>query len=56
MAKKTATYANYELHVEDNGKIVILNAGQLMQNTMGAIRTIAAEVSFTLDPKWNTQS
>lgn len=56
MAKKTATYANYELRVEDNGKIVILNDGQLMQNTMGAIRSIASEVSFALDPKWNTQS
>lgn len=56
MAKKTATYANYELRVEDNGKIVILNDGQLMQNAMGAIRNIAADVNFTLDPKWNTQS
>lgn len=56
MAKKTATYSTYELHVEDNGKIVVLDAGQLVQNTMGAIRTIAAAVSFTLDPKWNTQS
>ena len=56
MAKKTATYANYELRVEDNGKIVILNDGQPVQNSMGAIRTIAADVSFTLDPKWNTQS
>ena len=56
MAKKTATYANYELRVEDNGKIVILNDGQRVQNAMGAIRTIAADVSFTIDPKWNTQS
>ncbi|MDE5586332.1 MAG: hypothetical protein K2I92_08325 [Muribaculaceae bacterium] len=56
MAKKTATYANYELRVEDNGKIVILNDGQLVQNAKGAIRTIAADVSFTIDPKWNTQS
>lgn len=56
MAKKTATYATYELRVEDNGKIVILNDGQLEQNTMGAIRSIANQVSFTLDPKWNTQS
>lgn len=56
MAKKTATYANYELRVEDNGKIVILNASRLMPNAKGAVRTIAAEVNFTLDPKWNTQS
>ncbi|MDE6018608.1 MAG: hypothetical protein K2G85_07325 [Muribaculaceae bacterium] len=56
MAKKTATYAKYELRVEDNGKIVILNDGQPVQNAMGAIRTIAADVSFNLDPKWNTQS
>ncbi|MDE5793798.1 MAG: hypothetical protein K2I08_03675 [Muribaculaceae bacterium] len=56
MAKKTATYAKYELHVEDNGKIVILDDGQPVQNAKGAIRTIAADVNFTLDPKWNTQS
>ena len=56
MAKKTATYASYELRVEDNGKIVILNDGLLEQNTMGAIRSIANKISFTLDPKWNTQS
>ncbi len=46
MAKKTATYADYELRVEDNGKIVILNAGQAVQNAMGAIRTIASEVGI----------
>ena len=56
MAKKSATYATYELRVEDNGKIVILNDGQLVQNAMGAIRNISADVNFTLDPKWNTQS
>ena len=56
MAKKTATYAKYELHVEDNGKIVILDDGQPVQNAKGTIRTIAADVNFTLDPKWNTQS
>lgn len=56
MAKKAATYSTYDLRVEDNGKIVILNDSQPVQNTMGAIRTIAAEVGFTIDPKWNTQS
>ena len=56
MAKKSATYATYELRVEDNGKIVILNDGRLVQNAMGAIRNISADVNFTLDPKWNTQS
>ena len=56
MAKKTATYASYELHVEDNGKFVILNDGQPVQNAKGTIRIIAADVNFTLDPKWNTQT
>ncbi len=56
MAKKTAMYADYELRVEDNGKIVILNAGQAVQNAKGAIRTIASEIGFNVDPKWNTQS
>ncbi len=56
MAKKSAIYADYELRVEDNGKIVILNAGEAVQNAKGAIRTIASEVGFEIDPKWNTQS
>ncbi len=46
MAKKSAIYADYELRVEDNGKIVILNAGEAVQNAKGAIRTIASAQSF----------
>lgn len=56
MAKKSANYSTYELRVEDGGKIVILNSGELVPSAMAAIRTIAAEVGFEIDSKWNTQS
>ncbi len=56
MAKKKATYATYSLAIEDNNKIVILDSGRPVDNAKGTIRTIAAEVGFAIDPKWNTQS
>lgn len=55
MARKQASHADYEVIVEDNGKIVVKQSGQVLPNAMGALRTIASAVGFAIEPKWNTQ-
>lgn len=55
MAKKQASYADYEVIVEDSGKIVVKQSGQVLANAKGALREIATAVGFAIDPKWNTQ-
>lgn len=55
MAKKQASHADYEVIVEDSGKIVVKQSGQIVPNAKGALREIATAVGFALDSKWNTQ-
>nr|MBD5376333.1 hypothetical protein [Bacteroides sp.] len=55
MAKKTAKYDCYEVIVEDNGKVVVMQSGQVLANAKGGLRAIAEAVGFDFDPKWTTQ-
>lgn len=55
MAKKQAVYTDWEVLVEDNGKIIVKQSGQVLPNAKEALRTISAAVGFTIEPKWNTQ-
>lgn len=55
MAKKQASYADYEVIVEDSGKITVKQSGRVLDNAKGGLREIAAAVGFAIEPKWNTQ-
>lgn len=55
MAKKSATYLDYEVIVEDNGSITVKKGGQVLSNVMGAIREIASVSGYEINEKSNTR-
>ena len=55
MAKKQVSYGDYEVIVEDGGKIVVMQSGQVLPNAKAGLRAIAEAVGFDFDPKWTTQ-
>ena len=55
MAKKKASYSDYEVSVVENGKIIVKRADEVLPNSMGALRDIASAIGFVIEPKWNTQ-
>ena len=55
MAKKSATYLDYEVVVEDNGAITVRKGGEQISNVMGAIREIASLTGYEINEKHNTR-
>ena len=55
MAKKSATYLDYEVIVEDNSSITVKKGGQHIPNVMGAIREIASITGYVINEKSNTR-
>lgn len=56
MAGLTALFADYVIHIDEKGKVVVEKGGQVCGNTKAALRDIATSAGFTIEPKWNTQS
>lgn len=55
MAKKQVSYGDYEVIVEDGGKIVVMQSGQVLPNAKAGLRAIAEAAGFDFDPNWTTQ-
>lgn len=55
MAAKQATYGDYVITKEDNGKIVVTKGGEVCPNSTRAMREISAQIGYTVDDSWNTQ-
>lgn len=53
--KKSATFNQYEITIEDSGSIVVTHNGDVTSNTKEALRKIASECSFDYDDKWTTR-
>ena len=56
MKAQTAIYGPYIISRDETGKIVVKNNDEMCPNAIAAIRTIAQDCRFELDPKWNTQT
>ena len=56
MKQQIATYGQYEIKKAEDGKITVCNAGKVCPVAKEAIRSIAKECGFVIDPKWNTQT
>ena len=52
---KTITYSSYTLEIADGGKVTVIKDGETCGNSLAAMREIAAQVSFEIEPKWTTQ-
>ena len=55
MAAKQATYGDYVITKEDNGKIVVTKGREVCPNAKQAMREISAQIGYTVDDSWNTQ-
>jgi len=55
MASKTISFGSYVVTKSEENKITVTNNGEVQDNTMRAIREIAEQCGFEIDPKWNTQ-
>ena len=55
MAAKQATYVDYVIAKEDNGKIVVTKGGEVCPNSKQALREISAQIGYTVDDSWTTQ-
>ena len=55
MAKKTASFKNYLIEIEENGSVKVSKDGTACDNTKAALREIADAAGFEIDEKWNTQ-
>lgn len=55
MAAKQATYGDYVITKEDNGKIVVTKEGEVCPNSKQALREISAQLGYTVDDSWTTQ-
>lgn len=55
MAAKQATYGDYVITKEDNGKIVVTKGGEVCPNSKQALREISAQLGYTVDDSWTTQ-
>ena len=52
MPKKSAISGDFVISVEENGSIA---AYKFYSNTMEALREVAKQEGFELDPKWTTR-
>lgn len=56
MRSITATFGAYVLTKAEDAKITVTKNGEICSNSKQAIREIAKEVGFEVDPAWNTQT
>ena len=52
---KTASFGPYVITKDENNKITVENNGVVCENTKSALREIASQCGFTIDPSLNTQ-
>ena len=52
---KTASFKDYIISIDNGGSVKVSKDGTLCGNTKAALREIAAEINYGVDPKWNTQ-
>lgn len=52
MAKKSATFEDYLISVEENGSISVYRE---YQNVKGALREVSEKIGFEYDSNWNTR-
>ena len=52
----TATYGAYVITKAENGTITVAKDGEVCANTAQALRDIAQEAGFEIDPAWNTRT
>lgn len=55
MAKKSASFKNYFIEIDENGSVKVSKDGTACDNTKAALREIANAAGFEIDEKWNTQ-
>lgn len=55
MAKKSASWKDYLIDIDEKNAVKVYKSGTLCENTMATLREIAQAVGFELEKKWNTQ-
>lgn len=55
MAKKSVSWKEYLIEIDEKGAVKVTKAGAVSDNTKAALREIAQEVGFGIDEKWSTQ-
>ena len=54
MIKQTVSYGIWTLNRHDDNKIEVLKNGQLCEKSTPALREIATELGYEIDPEWRT--
>ena len=54
MIKQTVSYGVWTLNRHDDNKIEVLKNGQLCEKSTPALREIATELGYEIDPEWRT--
>lgn len=54
MIKQTVSYGVWTINRHDDNKLEILKNGQLCEKNTPALREIAAELGYEIDPEWRT--
>ena len=55
MAKKSVSWKDYLIDIDEKGSVKVSKAGAVCDNTKAALREIAEDAGFAIDEKWNTQ-
>ncbi len=55
MAKKSVSWKDYIIDIDEKGSVKVSKAGAACDNTKAALREIAEDAGFAIDEKWNTQ-
>lgn len=55
MANKSATWKDYLISIDEKNAVKVFKSGVPCDKAMSALREIAQDAHFDIDPKWNTQ-
>ena len=55
MAKRSVSWNNFIIEIDEKGGIKVTKSGAACENTKATLREIAQKVGFEIDEKWNTQ-
>ena len=55
MAKKSVSWKDYLIDIDEKGSVKVSKAGTACDNAKAALREIAEAAGFEVDEKWNTQ-
>ena len=55
MAKKSVSWKDYLIDIDEKGSVKVSKNGALCDNTKATLREIAEAAGFEVDEKWNTQ-